>query len=161
VDILKPGPGVGGHCIAVDPWFIVDSAPELALLIRKAREVNDGKPDYVVNKVKEAAAQLNQPVITCLGLSFKADVDDLRESPAVQIVQELARDGGKILVVEPHIDKLPLELANQTGIELIELDEGLKKADIVVVLVDHKVFRDVTPEAHAAKTVIDTWGMWE
>ena len=161
VNILKPGPGVGGHCIAVDPWFIVDSAPELAHLIRTAREVNNSKPHYVVSQVKEAAAQYDQPVITCLGLSFKADVNDLRESPAVEIVQALAGDKGKILVVEPHIDKLPLELANQTGIELIELDEGLKKADILVVLVDHKAFKAIPPEAHAAKTVIDTRGMWE
>jgi len=160
VDILKPGPGVGGHCIAVDPWFIVNAAPELAHLIRKVREVNDGKPDYVVNKVKEAAAQFDKPVITCLGLSFKANVDDLRESPAVEIVQELAKDRGKILVVEPHIDKLPLELANQAGIELVELDEGLKKADILVVLVDHKEFEDIPPKAHTAKAVIDTQGMW-
>jgi len=159
VDILKPGPGVGGHCIAVDPWFIVNSAPELAHLIRKAREVNDGKPDYVVNRVKEAATQFDQPVITCLGLSFKADVDDLRESPAVEIVRELARDGGKILVVEPHIDKLPLELNNLAGVELAGLNESLEKADILVVLVDHKVFEEIPPEAHVTKTVIDTRGM--
>ncbi len=158
VDILKPGPGVGGHCIAVDPWFIVNSVPELAHLIRTAREVNDDKPRYVVRKVKEAATQFDQPVITCLGLSFKADVDDLRESPAVEIVRELAKEGGKILVVEPHIDKLPLELANQAGIELVELDEGLKKADILVVLVDHKVFKSIPLKAHTASTVIDTRG---
>ena len=152
---------MGGHCIAVDPWFIVNSAPELAHLIRKAREVNDGKPDYVVRKVKEAATQYDQPVITCLGLSFKADVDDLRESPAVRIVQRLAREGvGKILVVEPHIEKLPSELANQTGVELTGLDEGLEKADMVVLLVDHQVFRDIPPESRTDKTVIDTRGMW-
>ncbi len=161
VDILSPGPGVGGHCIAVDPWFIVNSAPELAHLIRKAREVNDGKPDYVVSKVKEAAAQYDQPVITCLGLSFKADVDDLRASPAVKIVHALAGDGGKILVVEPHIEKLPPELANKTGVELTGLDEGLERADMVVLLVDHQAFRDILPEARADKAVIDTRGMWE
>ncbi len=161
VEILNPGPGVGGHCIAVDPWFIVNSAPELAHLIRKAREINDGKPDYVVSKVKKAAAQYDQPVITCLGLSFKADVDDLRESPAVQIVQRLAREGvGKILVVEPHIEKLPPKLANQAGIELTELDEGLEKADMVVLLVDHKTFRETPLEALIDKAVIDTRGIW-
>lgn len=159
VNILKPGPGVGGHCIAVDPWFIIDLAPELACLIRTARVVNDSKPGYVVEKIKQAAAGFNQPVITCLGLAFKANVDDLRESPAMKIVRELAKDAGTILVVEPNIEKLPLELANQTGIELTELEEGLEKADIVVLLVDHKAFMRVEWATLRGKTIIDTRGI--
>ena len=160
VNILKPGPGVGGHCIAVDPWFIVDSAPELARLIRTAREVNDNKPLYIVERIRKAVAGVKDPTIACLGLSFKADVDDLRESPAVQIVQRLAREGvGKILVVEPHINELPLELADQTGIELIELDEGLEKADIVVLLVDHQAFKRIDWSALQGKVVLNTRGI--
>ena len=110
VDILKPGPGVGGHCIAVDPWFIVDSAPELTPLIQAARHVNDGKPEHVVDRVLAATKDLGHPRIACLGLSYKANIDDLRESPAVHIVQRLAErlDGrGTILVVEPHVPALP------------------------------------------------------
>lgn len=159
VNILRPGPGVGGHCIAVDPWFIIDSAPELACLIRTAREVNDSKPGYIVEKIKQAAAEVDKPVITCLGLAFKADVDDMRESPAVKIVQELAKDTGRVLVVEPHIEKLPLELSNQTGIELAGLEEGLEKADIVVLLVDHQAFSLVDWDTLRGKTIIDTRGI--
>lgn len=162
VDILKPGPGVGGSCIAIDPWFIVESAPELTELIRTARGINDNKPLYIVERIRKAVAGVKDPTITCLGLSYKADVDDLRESPAVQIVQRLAREGvGKILVVEPHIEKLPPELANQTGVKLTGLDEGLEKADMVVLLVDHQAFRDIPPQARTDKAVIDTRGMWE
>src|SRR5210317_2063668 len=91
VNILNPGPGVGGHCIAVDPWFIVDRSPEFSRLIRTAREVNDAKPQWVINRVKAKAARFREPVIGCLGLAFKADVDDLRESPAYSIVQTLER----------------------------------------------------------------------
>ncbi|UCH63646.1 MAG: UDP-N-acetyl-D-mannosamine dehydrogenase [Fidelibacterota bacterium] len=159
VNILKPGPGVGGHCIAIDPWFIIDLAPELACLIRTARDVNDSKPRYVVEKIKQAAAEFHQPMITCLGLAFKADIDDLRESPAVKIVQELARYAGRILVVEPYIEKLPHELSNQTGIELIELEKGLEKADIVALLVDHKAFRRIEWDKLGGKTIIDTRGI--
>ena len=161
VDILKPGPGVGGSCIAIDPWFIVESAPELTELIRTARGINDNKPLYIVERIRMAVAGVKDPTITCLGLSYKADADDLRESPAVQIVQRLAREGvGKILVVEPHIEKLPPELANQTGVKLTGLDEGLEKADMVVLLVDHQAFRDIPPEARTDKAVIDTRGIW-
>ena len=109
----------------------------------------------------QVVAGVKDSTITCLGLSYKANVDDLRESPAVQIVQRLAREGvGKILVVEPHIEKLPSELANQTGVELTGLDEGLEKGDILVLLVDHKLFAEIPPKALTAKAVIDTRGMW-
>ncbi len=106
VNILSPGPGVGGHCIAVDPWFIVDSCPEEAKIIKQARLTNDAKPFYVIDKITEAADQFKKPVIACLGLAFKADIDDLRESPALQIVEELAkRNIGEIIAVEPNINE--------------------------------------------------------
>ncbi len=109
----------------------------------------------------QVVAGVKDSTITCLGLSYKANVDDLRESPAVQIVEQLAREGvGKILVVEPHIEKLPSELANQTGVELTGLDEGLGKADMVGLLVDHQAFRNIPPEARTDKAVIDTRGIW-
>ncbi|MCP5077039.1 MAG: UDP-N-acetyl-D-mannosamine dehydrogenase, partial [Psychromonas sp.] len=103
VNILNPGPGVGGHCIAVDPWFLVDSCPEEANIIRQARLTNDAKPFYVIDQITKAADEFKRPVIACLGLAFKADIDDLRESPALQIVQELAKsDVGQIIAVEPN-----------------------------------------------------------
>ncbi len=110
----------------------------------------------------QVVAGVKDSTITCLGLSFKADVDDLRESPAVQIVQRLARKGvGKIFVIEPHIEKLPPELASQTGVELTGLDEGLGKADILVVLVDHQAFKRIDWDILRGKIIIDTRGIWK
>jgi len=120
VNILQPGPGVGGHCIAVDPWFIVNAANDEARLIRTAREVNDSKPAYVIDKILEASRGISTPVIACLGLAFKANIDDLRESPALQIVIQLAKKSGyRILAVEPHINELPDSLKKYTNIELV------------------------------------------
>ncbi len=161
VRILEPGPGVGGHCIAVDPWFIVHSAPELARIMRTAREVNDGKPHQVVAKVTGLAARFSDPVIACLGLSYKADIDDLRESPAVLIVGELARRGaGRLLVVEPHVRQLPEALANYPGLELAGLAEALQRADILVLLVNHRAFSQVDRRVLMEKVVVDTRGLW-
>jgi UDP-N-acetyl-D-mannosaminuronic acid dehydrogenase len=158
VNILQPGPGVGGHCIAVDPWFIVDSAPEEALLIRTARTVNDGKPRWVIERVERAAMRFREPVIACLGLAFKADIDDLRESPAVQIADHLAqRYQGRVLAVEPNIRELPARLAEK--LELCELNDALLRADVIVVLVDHTSFKNVDPIRLHTKVVIDTRGM--
>ncbi|CAJ0882190.1 UDP-N-acetyl-D-mannosamine dehydrogenase [Ralstonia sp. LMG 32965] len=158
VNILQPGPGVGGHCIAVDPWFIVDSAPAEARLIRTAREVNDGKPGYVVNKVKDAARGLTAPVIACLGLAFKANIDDLRESPSVEIVRRLAADGiGEILAVEPHVEALPASLSGK--VELADAATALERADIVVLLVDHDQFKAIPWGALQGKSIIDTRGI--
>lgn len=160
VNILQPSPGVGGHCIAVDPWFIVDSAPEQARLIRAAREVNDAKPEYVVAKVSEKAARFRSPTIACLGLAYKADIDDLRESPAVEIVQRLAENGiGHVVAVEPHIETLPDALGG-TGVELVPLEQALRQADIIVALVDHRAFRCIERGLLKEKVVIDTRGMW-
>ncbi|PRY05230.1 UDP-N-acetyl-D-mannosamine dehydrogenase [Paraburkholderia sp. BL25I1N1] len=158
VSILQPGPGVGGHCIAVDPWFIVDSAPDEARLIRTARTVNDAKPGYVIERVERAARRFKDPVIACLGLAFKANIDDLRESPAVEIADELAeRFAGQVVVVEPNVRTLPALLDGK--VRLCELNEALLEADIIVILVDHAQFRRVDPVRFQAKVVIDTRGV--
>ena len=160
VNILQPGPGVGGHCIAVDPWFIVDKSPKTARLIRTAREVNDHKPHYVIDKVKVAAAKFTNPKIACLGLAFKADIDDLRESPSFEIVQHLKTlNLGSLYVVEPYIDALPASL-NGNGIVLVRVEDALEWADIVVLLVGHLVFKEINLGLLVDKEVIDTCGLW-
>jgi len=167
VNILNPGPGVGGHCIAVDPWFIVDSAPRSARLIRMAREVNNSKPEWVINKVAEAVDTVRHRlgrdvVVACLGLAFKANIDDLRESPSVEIVERIAerRLGQRLLVVEPYVAALPQGLAGQVHVELVDLDTALAVADVIVLLVDHVQFKSVERAALAEKSVIDTRGVW-
>lgn len=160
VNILRPGPGVGGHCIAVDPWFIVDALPDLARIIRVAREVNDSKPHHVVGIVRRKAERFRDPAIACLGLAFKADVDDLRESPAIEIVTELAEANvGQLLVVEPYIRELPPVL-RRDGVELTDLGTALARCDIVLLLVDHKPFAYVDRIAIQEKVVVDTRGIW-
>ena len=156
VKILQPGPGVGGHCIAVDPWFIVDAAPKEARLLRVAREVNDSKPHHVVAQVKQATLGIAQPVVACLGLAFKANVDDLRESPSVEITAELAQSGLKVLAVEPHVEKLPSLLEGK--VELTDLASALKRAHVIVLLVDHQAFGSLTLTQLAGKKIIDTRG---
>lgn len=161
VNILQPGPGVGGHCIAVDPWFIVHSAPAQARLIKTAREVNDAKPAFVVEQVRHKARRFAEPVIACLGLAFKADIDDLRESPALHIVQELAAESAwQLLAVEPYITELPKELKERPNVRLTPLDEALRKADIILLLVNHKQFLEITPSELKDKEVINTRGAW-
>lgn len=159
VKILQPGPGVGGHCIAVDPWFIVDAAPDLARLIRTAREVNDSKPHHVLQRVKACATRFKQPVIACLGLAFKADVDDLRESPAMDIVQHLLAERlGRVVVVEPHVSALPPSLRG--GAELASIDDAVAAADVIVLLVNHREFISFNRRKLEGKAVIDTRGVW-
>jgi UDP-N-acetyl-D-mannosaminuronic acid dehydrogenase len=158
VNILQPGPGVGGHCIAVDPWFIVDSAPEQARLIKTARLVNDGKPEFVISRVEEAASKAAEPVIACLGLAFKADIDDLRESPAVEITHDLAaRKIGRVIAVEPNITELPAALKGL--VELKSLEEAVAQANVFVVLVDHKPFAHFDWSAVQPESIIDTRGL--
>lgn len=161
VKILQPGPGVGGHCIAIDPWFIVHSAPEVSRLIRTAREVNDHKPHHVVEQITEAAQRVGAKTIACFGLAFKADIDDLRESPALEIVTELMnRDIARLLVVEPHIEELPPILRGRPNVELVDAEKAIAEADVLVLLVNHKPFSTLPSDAFAGRTVIDTRGTW-
>lgn len=161
VNILQPGPGVGGHCIAVDPWFIVSAVPEEARIIRTAREVNDHKPRHVIDLVKEACADLDSPVVACLGLAFKANIDDLRESPALAITKDLAAElpSAQVLAIEPHIRELPAQLASLDNIKLASVDEAMETADVLVVLVDHQAFKSLDPEIVSTKKVVDTRGL--
>ncbi|MEU5534541.1 UDP-N-acetyl-D-mannosamine dehydrogenase [Streptomyces sp. NPDC020362] len=161
VDILRPGPGVGGHCIAVDPWFIVSAAPEQARLIRLAREVNDDRPNHLLGEVIHTAGRFKDPVIACLGLAFKANIDDLRESPALHIVRQLAdRQVGQLLVAEPHIQALPESLARTGRVELVDVTTAVRDADVIVLLVDHDAFRGVKRTALRGKAVFDTRSLW-
>jgi UDP-N-acetyl-D-mannosaminuronic acid dehydrogenase len=163
VKILQPGPGVGGHCIAVDPWFLVDSCPQHALLIRQAREVNDNKPHYVAGRTREAMSRVKARSVACLGLAFKADIDDLRESPSVEIVKELAslEPGTTFHVVEPYVNTLPRELASVSNVQLVSLAEALTTADVVLLLVNHRHFGEVRLTDLGGKLVIDTRGQWQ
>lgn len=168
VNILQPGPGVGGHCIAVDPWFIVSKTPDEARLIKAAREVNDSKPAWVLNKVKVAIAEYLQRhpdktagdvKIATFGLAFKPDIDDLRESPALEITRELAQiHPGAVWVVEPHIETLPPSLSQHC--ELKSLDEAVAQADILLMLVDHKAFKETPADLFKRTLVVDTRGIW-
>ncbi|MGO4385536.1 UDP-N-acetyl-D-mannosamine dehydrogenase [Specibacter sp. RAF43] len=162
VNILQPGPGVGGHCIAVDPWFIVAADSENTNLIRTARLVNDSKPLRVVEEVLEHASKCDGPVIAALGLAFKPNIDDMRQSPAVNIVDALAtrRPDARILVAEPHAKSLPPRLARHANIEHVLAVEAVAAADVVVLLVDHDKFRDIQPEQLVGKWTVDTRGFW-
>jgi UDP-N-acetyl-D-mannosaminuronic acid dehydrogenase len=163
VKVLQPGPGVGGHCIAVDPWFIVGSAPNEARLIRTAREVNDAKPHWVIKRILAAIEQVimsnpaktpSDVVVACYGLAFKPDIDDLRESPAIEIVRHLAKKHtGKILVVEPHIRSMP------SGLDSVRLADfaDVQTADVHVMLVDHRAFKTLPKPSGV---VVDTRGVW-
>jgi UDP-N-acetyl-D-mannosaminuronic acid dehydrogenase len=167
VKILQPGPGVGGHCIAVDPWFIVHSAPEQTPLIRTARTVNDTKPEWVLGKVRAAIQSLTHHgqfdakdiVIACLGLAFKADIDDLRESPAVEIACHLTQlPVRSVLIAEPNIKELPPFLASKA--KFTDAEEAITTAHIVVLLVDHRAFKNIPVQHLDGKIVIDTRGTW-
>lgn len=165
VNILQPGPGVGGHCIAVDPWFIVSTAPETAKLIRTARRVNDGKPAWVIQKISQASEQFDAPTIALLGLAFKPDIDDLRESPALEIAKQVADQfpQATIFAVEPNISELPPALADAENVSLAGISRSIEEADVVVLLVDHKEFIGLnlqTTLSPRKQTVIDTRGVW-
>ncbi len=161
VNILQPGAGVGGHCIAVDPWFIVHKSPAEAHLIRTAREVNDSKPEWVIKKVQEAVDRSKRSpsdlTIAIMGLAFKPDIDDLRESPALYIAETLSRKlESNFLIVEPNIDELPVALLNHS---LVEATEATNKADIIVFLVGHKQFGAIALEHSTKKVIIDAVGL--
>jgi UDP-N-acetyl-D-mannosaminuronic acid dehydrogenase len=167
VNILQPGAGVGGHCIAVDPWFIVDIAPNESRLIRTAREVNDHKPEWVLQKVKSAigdvlghrpGANMSDVKVACLGLTFKPDIDDLRESPAVEVIKQIKALGCQVLVVEPNIENLPTH-ALQVAFSITTLQEALSAADVVCVLVKHTVFVESLAIIKGHTSVIDAVGL--
>jgi UDP-N-acetyl-D-mannosaminuronic acid dehydrogenase len=168
VNILKPGPGVGGHCIAVDPWFIVDSAPDAARLIRTARAVNDARPHEIARRIADAA-QAARAVkgeettvrVACLGLSYKADIDDLRESPAVAVCAALADDAGLALdIVEPHAQALPPVLSGRASVRLAALETAVTGADVIAVLTDHTAFRGLTRADVAGAFLVDARGLF-
>ena len=163
INILEPGPGVGGHCIAVDPWFIASSDPKNSKIIQTARNVNDAKPDWVINKAKieinnciESGAKTKKEDITiaCFGLTFKADIDDLRESPAMRIAADIIEfHEGNVVVVEPNILNSKVEMMN-----LVDIEYALKNADIAILLVDHSEFKELgRPNI---PIIIDTRGIW-
>jgi UDP-N-acetyl-D-mannosaminuronic acid dehydrogenase len=162
VDILRPGPGVGGHCIAVDPWFIIDAAPEEAALIATARRVNDEMPARVAAQVIATSRRFREPAIACLGLSFKADTEDLRESPAVEVIRHLAAalPGTKILAADPHAAALPVRLDDLGNVLLTDTAAALRDADIVAILTDHTCFRSIRRSALTGKVIYDTRGLW-
>lgn len=162
VNVLKPGSGVGGHCIAVDPWFIVDRSPEQAKLIKQARLINDFKSQYVLDKVKSKASELRMPQIACLGVAFKPDIDDLRESPALWIAEQLVKGNvGNILVVEPNISELPESLKGFDHVRLCSTEEALATANLVVGLVKHRSFSELSRESLREKIVLDFVNIFE
>lgn len=162
VNILQPGPGVGGHCIAVDPWFIVAAAEDESRLIRSAREINDAKPEYVLDQIIPRAERFKEPRIAVLGLAFKPDIDDLRESPAMRITEALASrvPEGQVLAVEPHIDELPASLAARENVQLVEFTDAMQQADLVLLLVDHTIFKNADPRELTDAPIFDTRGAW-
>lgn len=161
VNILRPGPGVGGHCIAVDPWFIIHSAPQDSPLMRTARGVNNQRPHQVVEKIATKASRFKDPVIACFGLAYKPNIDDLRESPSVEVVKLLGEGRmGRILAVEPYVKSLPRELAQLDNVTLTDADTAVEQADILVLLVNHDAFLQIDPQRIREKVRIDTQGLW-
>jgi UDP-N-acetyl-D-mannosaminuronic acid dehydrogenase len=162
VEILRPGPGVGGHCIAVDPWFIVESAPDLARLTAVARAVNDHMPAHTADQIVATSRRFRDPRIACLGLSFKADVGDVRESPAVDITARIAAalPDVKILAVEPHLAALPGPLDDLGNVVLADAEQAIAESDVIALLVDHSYFRAIKKTQLAGKVVYDTRGAW-
>jgi UDP-N-acetyl-D-mannosaminuronic acid dehydrogenase len=167
VNILQPGPGVGGHCIAVDPWFIVSALGDKARLIREARWINSGRPRQVVRQVLEKLDEAGDKVgrVACFGLSYKPNIDDTRESPAVEVVEYLAKElplshpGVALEVVDPFVPTLPKGLAGFSDLKKVDTEVGLT-ADMIVMLVDHRQFKEIPASRVAGKVLVDTRGVW-
>lgn len=160
VNVLKPGPGVGGHCIAIDPWFIVSKTPEHARLIRKAREINESKPHFIVEKILDSVKKVKISNIAFFGLAYKPDIDDLRESPALTILETILKeDIEKILVVEPFLEKLPNKFESYKNVRLVSIDDAIEIAEIFVLLVGHSQFKLLKDEIPAGKITIDACGL--
>lgn len=162
VNILNPGPGVGGHCIAVDPWFIVSAAPGVSRLIRTAREINDQKPHHVAKQIVDKSLRFRSPRIACLGLTFKANVDDTRESPAVEVVKLVADSvpAVSVFVADPYVVELPNRVASCSNVQIKQPLEAIEEADIVALLVDHDQFKSIPRTRLSGKVVYDTRGAW-
>ena len=161
VNILKPGPGVGGHCIAVDPWFIIDAVPELARVMRTSRDVNNNKTKVIAEQAIALIEQRPDANVACCGLAFKANIDDLRESPAVEIAMHLAeRFGSRIKVVEPNIRELPKAMS-ELGAQMLTIEEALTECQIAICLVDHDEFKNIPLPDRLHLDVIDTRGIWQ
>jgi UDP-N-acetyl-D-mannosaminuronic acid dehydrogenase len=159
VEILQPGAGVGGHCIAVDPWFIVHSAPEEARLIGTARQVNDDKPRRIIARVAQLAGRFKAPVVACYGLTYKPDVEDVRESPALHIAEAIAETDVELLVCEPNLDALPPSLAGRANVSLVDATRARERCDIAVFLVAHRPFRRFESDTFLHKAVVDAIGL--
>ena len=160
VNILQPGPGVGGHCIAVDPWFIIHGSPENSPLIKTARNVNDGKINHVLEQASKMIDENSAKNIACLGLAFKANIDDFRESPALKIAEKLAkRYGNKIKIIEPYASELPGGFDGSDA-ELIDIDHALDHCDMFITLVDHDIFKSIPLDERQDKIVYDVRGIW-
>lgn len=160
VKILEPGPGVGGHCIAVDPWFLVNASQKNSKLIQTARKVNDRKADYIAKKIIKKSSSLKKPIIACFGLSYKKDVCDTRLSPAIKIIARVAKKrSNRILIIEPHLKKIPSQLAGLENIEMVGIKEALKSAHILVILVGHKQFHEINWAKFDKESIIDTVGI--
>jgi UDP-N-acetyl-D-mannosaminuronic acid dehydrogenase len=157
VQVLQPGAGVGGHCIPVDPWFLAAAAPEEARLIRAARAVNDAVPPRIAQRLRGAAARFDAPRLACLGLAYKPDVGDLRESPAVAIVSSLLRDGLDVVVADPFVAALPSALGSAAWMEAAE---AVAAADIVAILVAHTPYRALDRALFEGKVVLDAVGLF-
>ncbi len=160
VNILRPGPGVGGHCISVDPWFLVETAPEQSQLIQQARHVNDSQPGYVIKLIERAIGAINGKTVAALGLAYKADVDDLRESPAISVVEQLVEAGATVRCFDPFTPSAEIEGAYTCA----SLEEAIEGADAVLLLVDHQVFRNLDPatlvKQMPGRVAVDTRGFW-
>lgn len=161
VNILLPGAGVGGHCIPIDPWFIHHAAPHCTPLIRTAREVNLGKTDWVVQQIRRNASLYATPRVALLGLSYKPDIDDLRESPAMHVAQAIAGQEwlSELNIVEPHIEELPRALDGRNNVRLLSLEEAITNSDVITLLVSHNAFRDLSRDMLVGKSIIDTSGV--
>jgi UDP-N-acetyl-D-mannosaminuronic acid dehydrogenase len=160
VNILQPGPGVGGHCIAIDPWFLAHTAPDLTPLIQAARGVNHAKTAHVIARASRLIMSAPPGPVALLGLAFKPDVGDFRESPALAVATALAgRFGSRIQIVEPYAATLPTALAD-CGAALVDLDTALQACSTMILLVDHAAFQAVPLSERGAKTIYDTRGIW-
>lgn len=159
VEILQPGPGVGGHCIAVDPWFIVSTTPKLARLVKTARQINDKKPNFVVQKVKKALVEVKGAKIAILGLTFKPNIDDIRESPSIKIVEKLNKIAGiEILICDPYVKLLPRKFIDKKT-RIVNMDEAIEESDVIAFLVKHREFTKIDKNRLNGKKIIDACGL--